>query len=203
MGRGHSLRHGAARAPERFRRPSFDQALGSTLNVGTCDGAIRTCRLHKIEVNLQLARQGTHRRQDLTRLGPCPMITDRLADHGLGPFGVQFPHHRPGINVRALSELDKRSAHLDQVSLASEQASHAPTLWRGELDHSLVGLDGEKRLVNNDMIPFSDVPGDDFRFLKTLSEIRQQELTHNGSNLGYVNRQTWRAALTIRSMDGM
>jgi hypothetical protein len=131
------------------------------------------------------------------------MITDRLVDHGLGPFGVQLSNHRPRINLGALSELDKRSAHLDQVSLAGEQPSDAPVLRRGDLDHGLVGLDGDERLVNNDMIPFSDVPGDDLSLLEALSKIRQQELMHSGCNLGYVNRQARRAALAIRSMDGM
>jgi hypothetical protein len=93
------------------------------------------------------------------------MITDRQVDHGLGPVGVQLPNHRPRVNFCALGELDKRSAHFDQASLATKQTSDAPALWRGDLDHGLVGLNGDERLVNNDMIPFSDVPGDDFSLL--------------------------------------
>jgi hypothetical protein len=202
MRRGHPLRHGAAHAPKRFRWSCFDQALGSTLNVSTCDGTLRTRRVHKVEVNLQLARQRTHSRQDLARSGR-PMITDWLVDHGFGPFSVQLSNHRPCINPGALSELHKWSTYLDQVPLASEQPSDASILRRGDLDHSLVGLDGDERLVNNDVIPFSDVPGDDLSFLEALSKIRQQKLFHSACNLGYVNRQARRAALTIRSMDGM
>jgi hypothetical protein len=203
MRRGHPLRHGAAHAPKRFRWSGFDQAVGSTLNVSTCDGTLRARRLHMIKVNLQLARQRTHSRQDLARLGRCPMITDWLVDPGLGPFGVQLSNYRPRINLGTLSELDKRSAHLDQVSLASEQPSDTPILRRGDLDHSLVGLDGDERLVNNDVIAFSDVPGDDLSFLEAFSKIRQQELMHGRCNLDYVNRQARRAALTTRSMDGI
>jgi len=59
------------------------------------------------------------------------MITDRQVDHGLGPVGVQLPNHRPRVNLCALGELDRQSAHFDQVSLATEQTSDAPLCGEG------------------------------------------------------------------------
>ena len=47
-----------------------------------------------------------------------------------------------------------------------------------DLDHGLVGLDRNERLVGHDVIALADVPGDDLCLLQALAEIRQVKDAH-------------------------
>ena len=62
------------------------------------------------------------------------------------------------------------------------QLGDAPGLRRGDLDHRLLGLDRDQRLVGDDAIADADVPGDDLRLLQTFAEVGQPEGAHAYSN---------------------
>ena len=56
-----------------------------------------------------------------------------------------------------------------------------PLQGDGNLNHGLVGLDRDKRLIGHHVIALVNVPGDDLRLFEAFTEIRQDELTHGSS----------------------
>jgi hypothetical protein len=56
-------------------------------------------------------------------------------------------------------------ANLHPGARAGQEARNVACLRGRDFYHSLLGLDGDKRLADYDVIAFGDMPSDDFRFL--------------------------------------
>ena len=118
--------------------------------------------------------------------------------------GAKLADNCASIWFSAFGKLDERRADPHYVSLNAEQVRDASTRRRRYLDDRLVCLDGNERLIGDDVIAFVDIPGDDLCLLKTFSEIRQHELAHGTKSVDIqLNWQASRAALTMRSTDGI
>ena len=171
----HALRHRAAHAAQRLGRARFGETLGGAFHIRACDRAAGPAGLHEVEVDVELARQRPHSRKYLQgargrrRRG---FASSRLARTELAHDGPRV------LPLPILCEFDQRSADLDQIALAAEQARDAAALRGGDLDHGLVGLDRHQRLIDDHAITLVHVPGDDFSLFETLAEIRQHELAH-------------------------
>ena len=178
MGCRHALRHGAAHAPERLGRSRLGQALGGPLNICARYRAVGAAGLYEIEIDIELARQRSHRRQNLKRL-----CMDRLArctrrfPSALSP--IQLADNRARIGLWPFGKFDERRSHFHQIALGTEQPSDAAAARRWYLYDRLVRLDRHEWLVGNHMIALGDVPRDDFGLLEAFAEIGQQELAHS------------------------
>src|SRR6185369_459993 len=122
--------------------------------------AVGAAGMYKIEVDIELARQRAHRRQNLKR--PCP---DRLARRTrrlpLALFPIELADDRACIGFRPLGKFDERRSHLHQIALGTEQPCDAAAARRWHLHDGLVRLNRYERLVGDHMIALGDVPGDD------------------------------------------
>src|SRR5439155_22036632 len=92
--------------------------------------------------------------------------------------GAELADDCTGVLLGPLGKLDERRADLHDISLVAKQVRDASARRRRYFDDRLVGLDGNERLIGDDVIAFVDVPSDDLRVFKTFSKIRQHELAH-------------------------
>ena len=79
--------------------------------------------------------------------------------------------HRAGIGGGRLLERNQRRADLDDVALGAEQLGDPACPWRGHLDHRLVGLHRDQRLIGDHLVARADVPLHDLGFLQPLTEV--------------------------------
>ncbi|MGY4289515.1 hypothetical protein ACVWXO_008781 [Bradyrhizobium sp. LM2.7] len=104
----------------------------------------------------------------------------------------------------AFRKFDERRADLHDVALGAEHVCDASARRRWYFDHRLVGLDGNERLIGDDVIALADIPADDLRLFKTFAKIGQRELAHGTRSIQIqLNWQVLRAAVTIRSTEGI
>ena len=94
---------------------------------------------------------------------------------GLRCSGLDLTHDGAGVGLGSVGERDQRRPGLDDVAHGTVQLGDQPGMRRRDLDHGLVGLDRDQRLVGHDVIALADVPGDDLGLLQALAEIRQVE----------------------------
>ena len=92
---------------------------------------------------------------------------------------IELADHRAGVLFDRLGKLDQRRPDFDQVTLGAKQMRDAAAPGRRNLDHGLVGLDRNQRLIRHHMIAFVDMPADDLSFFEAFAEIRQYELAHD------------------------
>ena len=92
--------------------------------------------------------------------------------------GVELADHGASILLGALGKLDQRSTNFHQITFGPEHPCDAATPRRRHFNHGLVGLDRDKRLIRNHVIPFVHVPGHDLGLFEAFAEIGQQELPH-------------------------
>ena len=173
----HPLRHGAAHASERLGGTRLGEALRRALHIGARDGAAGSAGLNDVEVDVELARERPHCREDLK--GPRPRrLGRRLALRRALLVTVELADHGAGVLFGPFGEFDQRRAHLDEIALGAEEARDAAADRRRHLDHGLVGLDGHKRLVGDHVVALRHVPADDLGLFEAFAEIGQQELAH-------------------------
>ena len=102
----------------------------------------------------------------------------------------------PVNSVRGtLGKVDEGVTDLDDVSDRAVQLGDSATPRGWDLDHGLVGLDRDERLVGHDAVADRDVPRDDLGFMQTLAQVGQDERSHAYS-------KTLRAAAAIRRRSG-
>jgi len=175
--RGHALGHRAPHSAQGFGRSRLGEIFCGPLDIGPRDGVVRPCGLYSIEIDVKLVCEGAYRWERLThsskrRLGEC------LRGRGLLLAGVELANHGAGILLGTLSEFDQGSAYLQQITFGAEHAHNATAVWRWHLDHGLVGLDRDERLIRNHMVALVYMPGYNFRLFEAFTEIRQHELSH-------------------------
>ena len=117
MGRGHALRHGATHAAQRLGRPGIHQALGGSLDVGAGDGAAGAGRLNEVEIDIELARERTHRGKDL-----------QAARARAGSPRLRAP--RQGSSPRSISPT---TVPVSSCAPSANSTNGAPTLTRSPL----------------------------------------------------------------------
>ena len=126
------------------------------------------------EIDAALARQRAHgrRRRDAD--------ARRRSWSALPGAGLLRAARPPPCRYRqaALVEIDERRADLDALARLGEQPRDPARLRRGHLDHRLLGLDRDERLIGDDMVAFRDMPGDDLGLLQPFAEIGQREGAH-------------------------
>ena len=84
----------------------------------------------------------------------------------------------PVSAVGRVGERDQRRPGLDDVAHGAVQLGDQAGMRCRDLDHGLVGLHRDERLVGHDVVALADVPGDDLGLLQALAEIRQVEDAH-------------------------
>src|SRR5262249_61489013 len=119
-----------------------------------------------------------------------------------GCAAVECAHPRAGVGLRAFGKADERGAYLDEIALAPVQPRDAARLRGGDFDHRFVSFDRHQWLVDDDIVAFVDVPGDDLRLFETLAQVRQEELAHRGDCENQPKRTHWRAASAMRATEG-
>jgi hypothetical protein len=102
----------------------------------------------------------------------------RASARTAGSAAIDLADDGASVLLRSFGELNERRAHLDQIAFAAEQARNAPAPRRGNFDHSLVRLDGNKRLIGDDAIALVHEPGDDLRLFESFAQIGEVELAH-------------------------
>ena len=77
-----------------------------------------------------------------------------------------------------LLEFEERRADLHVLAGLGKELRDPARLGRGNFHDRLLGLDRHQRLVDDDMIAFRDMPGDEFGLLQPLAQIGQAERRH-------------------------
>src|SRR5262249_3993421 len=103
---------------QRLGRTRFGQALGGALDISPRDRPAGAGGVHKIEVDIELARQRPDRGKDLK--GSRRRRGRRLGASRRLLLLPEFAHDRPGVALRTLAKFDQWSPHLDQIALAAE-----------------------------------------------------------------------------------
>ena len=176
MGLRHLLRHDAAHAAQGFGRLDLGQHLGDATHVVGGDLSLGAARVHRAQIDVQLAGQGADggRHLDLGAAGPRrlgPLVDAHLvARHGAD--------HGAGVGSLTLIEVDQGRPHRHDVARLGVQLGDASGMGRRYLDDRLVGLHRQQRLLVDHLIADGDVPVDDLGFLEALPQVGQVEPFH-------------------------
>ena len=101
-----------------------------------------------------------------------------------------------GLCRGAIIDVGQRGADLQNAADRGMAPDHDTGPGARHLDHRLVGLDREQRLVGDHPIALGGEPFDDLRLLQALAEIGQGKGSH-------CHRINSRPAATMRSAEGM
>jgi hypothetical protein len=93
------------------------------------------------------------------------------------PGTLQVAHHRARVGPGGGLEGGQLRADPHHRARLGEDLHQRPRPRRGDLDHRLVRLDRDERLVSDHPIPRPDVPAHDLGLLETLAQVGQRE-TH-------------------------
>ncbi len=187
-GAGHVVEHRPAHAADRLRPGAL---AGRAFHVGLGHRAAGPRRLDRRQIDAELCCKPPDSRRRLGLFGRRGFLARRL----------DLTDDRALVRGGFRGELDQCRADGNHVARRAMQRRNAARMGRRHLDHRLVGLDRDQRLVGDHMIADADVPGDDLRLLQSLSQIRQfKDLSHGKP---YAYSSTRRAAATMRSGDGM
>ena len=166
----HVVRHRPADAAQRLGATG-GVAARRLLDVSERDRALRAGPLDLGDVDPELPCAPTSRRR-------CPPTESRCRGGRLGRSRLDLAHDGAGIGLGRVGERDQGRPGLDDVAHGTVQLGDEPGMRGRDLDHGLVGLDRDERLVGHDVIALADVPGDDLGLLQALAEIRQVKDAH-------------------------
>ena len=148
-------------------------------------GGVTACRLLDVGERDRALRAGPREIGDVdAELGRAPASCGRRAPTearhhgGLGRSRLDLADDGAGVGLRGIGECYQRRSGLDDVADRRVQPGDEPGIGGRDLDHGLVGLDRDQRLVGDDVIALADMPGDDLGFLEALAQIRQVEDAH-------------------------
>ena len=88
-----------------------------------------------------------------------------------------------GEALDAVLDLDDGGADLHRDPLRHQQRRHGPGIGRGQFHQRLGGLDLDEHVVDVDLLPDGDPPGDDLGLGETLTGIREKELAFHHHSL--------------------
>src|SRR6185503_19243909 len=149
----------------------FLEDARDALDVLRRDGVVGACGRDDREIDVQALRERAHGRRRTNAGGHRRAVARRdSVAHGRG-VGVQAADDRAGFRtlVGAVGELDERAADGQQIAGLRQQALDLAGARAWYLDERLLGLDGEERLVDGDVVVLADVPRRHFRLLQTFA----------------------------------
>ncbi len=176
---------------------------GSLEHVIAGDAAARTAPLHCCQVDPPLLGQHAGGGQGEHGLRWLWLLCWRLILFGLGKLAddaVGGPTRRLRFSLLAgLGDRHQHVAHLNRRTGGAFDAEHLAGPRRRNLDHRLVGLQFQHRLVLVDMVPLRNEPVADLRLGDAFAKIGQSEFIGHDSQ--YL--RTSSIAFLIRPAPGM
>ena len=126
MRRCHALGHGASHPAQCLGRTCVGETFGGPLDVGPCDGAAGPGGLNRVEIDIELACEGAHRREHLKH-SPWRRLGRSFGHCSLLLAGVELADHGASILLGALGELDQGSTNFHQITFGPEHPRDAAT----------------------------------------------------------------------------
>ena len=119
------------------------------------------------KIDIELARQRAHGWKYLRLLPDRPLGGD--SGRGRTLAAAKFADNCASVLFGACRKFDERHADLHDISLGAKHVGDASARRRRYFNDCLVGLDGNERLIGDDVIAFVDIPSDDLRLFETFS----------------------------------
>ena len=156
---------------------------GHRHHVGHRDRAARAGRrnLRKIDAELARPRPYRGRGMDIARLLRLfgAAMTAASSGRAVAAFGrSRSPTTVPVSGCGPSSKSSKGAPTSTRSPGRTRSRADAPGLRRRNFHDGLLGLDGEQRLIGDDVLSFGHVPSNDFGRLQSLSKIRELERCH-------------------------
>src|ERR1700720_4465979 len=125
MCRCHALGHGASHPAQCLGRTCVGETFGGPLDVGPCDGAAGSGGLYSVEIDIELACEGAHRREQL-KDSPWRRLGRSFGHRSLLLAGVELADHGASILLGAPGKLAQGSTNFPQITLVPNTRAMRP-----------------------------------------------------------------------------